>query len=172
MTILDEIQQEAWHILTALYTYQRMAESAAKSATRYELANHLVSVTALAEMLVIRVARLADRTKGTRSVSMLIKRSNFAERTEAVEQAAKKFLSLSAPVMKIRHEQVAHMRPGILSSYPLEPLPLVVIPATEALIDLIDVARGKAVSYVYQVGSVEAKIDLRASLESGSVVTA
>lgn len=172
MTLLDEIQQEAWHILTALYMYQRMAESAAKSATRYELANNIVALNSLAEMLVIRVARLADKTKGTRSVSMLLKRSNFAERTEPVEQAAENFLSLSAPVVKIRHEQVAHMRLGVLSSYPLEPLPNVVIRATEALIDLIDIARGKAISYVYQVGSVDAKIDLRASLASGSVVTA
>lgn len=169
--ILDEMQQDVWHILTVLYTYQRIAESTAKSATRYEMANHIVSANSLAEMLVIRVARMADKTKGTRSVSLLLKRSNFGERAELVAQAGQEFLSLSKPVMKIRHEQVAHMKPGVLSSYPLEPLQSVVIRAIEALVDLIDVARGEAVSYVYKVGSMEAKVDLRASLANGLMVT-
>lgn len=172
MSILDEIETEAWHILTSIYTYQRMIESLADCPTRYELANNLVALNALAEMIVIRTARLADKRKDARSISMLLKRVNFSAKTKDVENSAITFLSLAEPVIKIRHEQIAHMRPGTLSSYPIEPLPKVAIQAVEALIDFIDIARDKEVSYKYKVGSQEAVVDLRASLQKGSKVTA
>lgn len=172
MTILDEIQHEAWHILASTYTYQRMVESLVKAPNRYELANQLVALNALGEIIVIRVARLADKRRDARSVSMLLKRGSFPGREVDVETAANKFISLAQPVVKLRHEQIAHMKPGVLSSYPWDPLPDSAVRAIEALVNLIDVARGKAVGYKYKVGSQEAQIDLRASLSRGEFVPA
>ena len=57
MTILDEIETEAWHILTSIYTHQRLIEGLSNTETRYELANQLVALNALLEMLVIRIAQ-------------------------------------------------------------------------------------------------------------------
>ncbi|MEI7946944.1 MAG: hypothetical protein WCJ02_09615 [bacterium] len=171
MSLLDEIETEAWHILISIYTYQRVVEGLADCPTRYELANNLVALNALAEMIVIRTARLADKRKDVRSVSMLLKRLNFLDKTKDVKLSADSFLSLAAPVVKIRHAQIAHMKPGILSSYPLEPLPNVVIKAVEALVHFIDTARDKEVPYKYKVGSQESAVDLRASLQKGTKVT-
>lgn len=172
MPILDEITTEAWHILISIYTYQRLVEALADCPTRYEIVNNLVALNALAEMIVIRTARLADKRKDTRSISMLLKRVNFLDKTKDVELSAKNFLSLAVPVVKIRHDQIAHMKPGTLSSYPLEPLSKVVLKAVEALINFIDTASDEEVSYMYKVGSAEAVVDLRASLQKGSKVTA
>ncbi|STK81524.1 Uncharacterised protein [Escherichia coli] len=49
MTILEEMEAEAWHILTTIYTYQRLMEGLTNSSTRYELANQLVALNALLE---------------------------------------------------------------------------------------------------------------------------
>lgn len=170
MTVLDEIQDEAWHILTSIYTHQRLMEALPKSATRYDLANQLVALNALGEMLVIRIARLADKQKDARSVSLLLKRGNFTAPTARVRPAAEKFLLLAKPVVKIRHEQIAHMKPGILSSLEPQGLPVEALRATEALIELIDTIREQSISYTYKVGSVESIIDLRASLAVGAMV--
>jgi hypothetical protein len=172
VTILDEVQTEAWHILTSIYTHQRMVEAIPKCLTRYDLANQLVALNALAEILVIRIARLADRRKETRSISMLLKRGNFSAPIDAISEAGERFILLAEPVVKIRHEQIAHMKPGTLSSFEPQSLSVEVLRATESLVKLIDTARGKVVAYTYKVGSAEAKIDLRASLMSGSMVTA
>lgn len=172
MTLLEEIETEAWHILTSIYTHQRMVESLRRSETRYDLANQLVALSALGEMLIVRVARLADKRKETRSVSMLLKQGNFPAPTTQVQVAADRFLSLAKPVVKVRHEQVAHMKPGVLSSYEPQDLPSEVLRATEALIDLIDTARGAPLSYSYKVGSMEPVIDLKASLQAGTRIVA
>lgn len=170
LALLEEIQAEAWHILTAIYTHQQLKGGLAKSATRYDLANQVVALNALGEMLIIRVARLADKRKDTRSVSMLVKRRCFSAPATQVEAAATRFLSLADPVVRIRHEQIAHMRPGVLSTHEPKDLPVEALRATEALVDLIDIASGRPLSYKYKVGSIEAVIDLRASLEVGSMV--
>lgn len=86
--------------------------------------------------------------------------------------AAERFISLVEPVVKIRHEQIAHMKPGTLSNYEPQDLPAEALRATESLIDLIDIARGQPLSYTYRVGSMEPVIDLRASLATGEMVTA
>lgn len=172
MTIFDEIEVEAWHILTTIYTHQRLIEGLTKSPTRYELGNQLVALNALLEMLVIRIARLADKRKDARSVSMLLKRDYFPAPSETVKVAAARFLSLAKPVVKMRHEQIAHMKPGTLSSYEPRDLPTEALRATESLINLIDIARGQPLSYSYRVGSMEAVIDLRTSLSSGKMVSA
>lgn len=170
MTILDEIQTEAWYILTSIYTHQRLVESLPQSATRYDLANQLVALNALAEVLIIRIARLADKRRDVRSVSMFLKRGSISVPKATVENAAQKFLSLAEPVIKIRHEQIAHMKLGVLSSFEPQPLPNEALRATEALIDLIDVACGTVIPYEYKVGSMEAIIDLRASVMAGSMI--
>ncbi len=172
MTILDEIETEAWHILTSIYTHQRLMEGLTKSPTRSELANQLVALNALLEMLLIRIARLADKRKDARSVSMLLKRGSFPAPNAAVQEAADSFLLLAAPVVKMRHEQVAHMKPGILSSYEPRDLPVEALRATESLINLIDIARDQTLSYTYRVGSMEPVIDLKASLMAGEMVAA
>lgn len=170
VTILDEIETEAWHILTSIYTHQQLMEGLAKSPTRFELANKLVAINALLEMLIMRIARLADKRKDARSVSMLLKRGSFPVSSVTVKVAAERFLSLAEPVVKIRHEQIAHMKPGTLSSYEPQDLPAEALRAAEALIDLIDIARGHPLSYTCRVGSIEPVIDLRASLAAGEMV--
>lgn len=84
--------------------------------------------------------------------------------------AAEKFLALAEPVLKIRHEQIAHMKPGTLSSFEPRELPNEALRATEALIDLIDIARDHPQSYTYRVGSQEPAINLRASVETSELV--
>lgn len=170
MTILDEIQLEAWHILTTVYTHQRMMESVPRSSTRYEMADKFVALNALSEMLIIRIARLADTRPEVRSVKILLKRATFTAPVADVEQAAQAFMLHAKPVVKIRHEQVAHMKMGVLSSYEPQEIPHDAIKATEALIHLIDVARQKICDYSYTVGSMEAVIDLRASLAAGAMI--
>ena len=172
VTVLDEIQAEVWHILASIYTHQRLMESLSQTSTRYELANQLVALNALGEILVVRLARLADKRKDARSISMLLKRSTFSGSTASVKDAADRFLLLVEPVVKIRHERIAHMKPGTLSSYEPQDLPADAIKATEALVDLIDTAREELVSYRYNVGSMEPIIDLKASLAAGAMVAA
>lgn len=147
-----------------------MKEELASSLTRFDLANRFVSLNALYEILVMRIARLADKTKGVRTVSMLVKRGSFQSATGNVETAAKNFSELAKPVVKIRHEQIAHMRPGTLTSYNPVDIPSEVLRAAEALINLVDIARGKPVSYLYKVGSMEPIVDLKASLAMGKMV--
>lgn len=170
MTILDEIQTEAWYILTSIYTHQRITETLSRSSTRHDLANQLVALNALLENLVIRIARLADKRRDVRSVSMLLKRGSFSAPTEGVKCASEMFLSLAEPIIKIRHEQVAHMKLGVLSSFEPQAIPAEAIRAVEALINLIDVARETDIKYQYKIGSVEPIIDLKASLAAGTMV--
>lgn len=172
MTILEEFETEAWHILVAIYTHQRLMESLTSSATRYDFANQLIALNALLEILVVRVARLADKRKETRSVSMLLKRGSFSAPQAIVEAAAEKFVAHAEPVVKMRHERIAHMKPGVLSSYEPRDLPREALRATESLIELIDTARGQPLSYTYKVGSMEALIDLKASLAAGKMIPA
>lgn len=171
MTILAEIENETWHILTAIYTHQRLKEGLTKSRTRFELANQFVALNALLDILVIRIARLADKRKEVRSVSMLLKRGSYQAQSNKVETAANRFLMLAVPVVKIRHEQIAHMKPGTLSTNEPKDIPAEVLRATESLIDLIDIARGQTLSYLYKVGSMEPVVDLKASLIAGKMVT-
>ncbi|MEL5666297.1 hypothetical protein [Serratia ureilytica] len=174
MEILDEIENEVWFILTSIYTHQRMVENITnilKSSTRYELANQFVAMNAVVEILIIRIARLADKTRGMRTVSMLVKRWPFPKLLDQVELAANDFLALAKPIVKIRHEEIAHMKPGICSNYGYTAIPAQVIKAAESLVRLIDVAKEQQQTYTYRVGSMEAEIDLRASLVAGKMVT-
>ena len=98
----------------------------------------------------------------------LIKRGNFGNCEAEVKRKAEDFQAAVEPVLKIRHEQIAHMKPGTISSYPLNPLPSEALTALERIIRLVDQARSKAVQYFAKVGSQEAAIDLRLSLQKGA----
>jgi len=137
VSILDEVQSEAWYILISIYTHQRIIEAIPKCSTRYDLANQLVSLNALLEIIIIRISRLTDNTKGVRNVSMLLKHQ-YLSAPVAVKEASDHFILLAKPVVKMRHEQIAHMKPGVLSSYEPQNIPVEAIRATEALISLID----------------------------------
>jgi hypothetical protein len=169
--ILDEIESDTWHILTTAYTHQQFIENILSSGTRFDLANRFVALNALEEVLVIRLARLGDKRRDARSVWMLLKCCSFQESSAVVKDAAKSFLSLVEPVLKIRHEQIAHMKPGVRGSLEPKDLPPEVLKAIKALIQLIDVARGKPIGYFYKVGSMEPVIDLKASVIAGEMVT-
>lgn len=168
MTILDEIQTEVWHIMMAAYCYQRKSERLAESRNRHEMIDDIVALNALAESVVVRISRLGDKRKDCRSVAMLIKRGNFGNCEAEVKRKAEDFQAAVEPVLKIRHEQIAHMKPGTISSYPLNPLPSEALTALERIIRLVDQARSKAVQYFAKVGSQEAAIDLRLSLQKGA----
>lgn len=172
MEILDEIESDTWHILVALYTHQQMMENIFNGGTRFDLANRFVALNALAEILVIRLARLADKRRDARSVSMLIKRGSFLAPPAEVKAAAENFLSLADPVVKTRHEQIAHMKPGVLNNLEPRDLSPEVLRAIEALVRLVDIARGKPLSYCYKVGSMEPIINLKASVSAGEMVAA
>ncbi len=171
MTILDKIETEAWHFLTSIYTHQRLLEGLTNSATRFELANQLLAFNAFFEMLVIRIARLADKRKDARSVSMLMKRGTFPAPTATVKVAADNYVLLAEPIVNMWHERVEHMKPGVLSSYEPQDLPAEALRAAESLINIIDIARGQPLSYKYKDGSMEPVIDFRASLKAGELVT-
>jgi len=170
MNLIDEIETETWHILLRIYTHQRMVASLTGSATRYELANKLVALSALRELLIVQIARLADKRRDARSVDMLLKRGEFPGAVAAVKEAVDAFRTLAEPVVRIRHEQVAHMKPGIVSSSEPRELPTEALLATKALLRLVDIARGATIGYSFKVGSVEVVIDLRASVAAGEMV--
>lgn len=164
MTILEEIENEVWFILVSIYTHQELMSSLTTSQTRYELGNQFVTLNALTELLILRIARLADRTKGVRSIAMLLKRGTFQASTADMQLVADKFYAYAASVVKIRHEQIAHMKPGTLSIYGPREIPNAVLRGTEILVELIDLAKGSLQSYIYTVGSQESDVDLRASV--------
>jgi hypothetical protein len=164
-SMFDELHDDIWHLMLHMYVYQEKIKEIVHSETRYEFANEIVSITALAENITLRVARLADRTKGTRSLR------KFQEQNKSLDKRAQelfeKFEELAKPVLETRHTQIAHVRPGTLGSYPLEPLPRCVIRAVEQAIRFIDHVSGQECSYSLYVGSQEAKVDLRASISVG-----
>lgn len=170
MTILEEIQNEAWFALVSVYTYQELLGSLGNSPTRYDMGNQIVALNAIVELLILRIARLADRNKGVRNTTMLVNRGSFPGSPAAVKAVADRFMTLAAPVVKIRHEEVAHMKPSILSIYQPRDIPSEALRAMETLIELIDVAYGQQQSYIYRVGSRESEVDLRASVAAGKRV--
>ncbi len=63
MTILEEVQNETWFALVAIYTHQKLIGTLAFSPTRYEMGNQFVALNAIVELLILRIARLAGRTR-------------------------------------------------------------------------------------------------------------
>lgn len=170
MTILEEIQNEAWFTLVSVYTYQELVSSLRDTQTRYDMGNQIVALNAIVELLILRIARLADRTKGVRNIAMLVNRGSFPGSPAAVKTVADRFMSLAAPIVRIRHEEVAHMKLNILSIYDPRSIPSEALRALEALLELIDVAYDQQQLYIYSFGSREPEVDLRASVVAGKRV--
>lgn len=170
MTILEEIQNEAWFALVSIYTHQELMGTLASSPTRYEMGNQFVALNAIVELLILRIARLADKTKKVRNAEMLLKKGTYLGTYDDVKLAADRFMSFADPIVKIRHEEIAHMKLGIVSTYEPRIIPTEALRATESLIELIDVAYDQSQSYSYRVGSREPVVDLRASVVAGKRV--
>jgi hypothetical protein len=137
------------------------------SLTRFELANELVALNSIAESIVVRVARLADKRRDVRSIKNFCKGQSLSPETQIlVEEFAQK----AEPVLSIRHNRIAHMKTGDLSTYPLDALPIVVLSAIETLVLLVDALVGQSTSYSLKVGSQEKQVDLRASVSAGARV--
>lgn len=170
MTILEEVQNEAWFAMVSIYTHRELMGTLASSPTRYEMGNQFVALNAIVELLVLRIARLADRTKKVRNIEMLLKKGSYPGKFADVKLAADRFMSFADIIVKIRNEEVAHMKPGTVSTYQPRIIPTEALKATETLIELIDVACGQQQSYSYRVGSREPEVDLRASVMVGERV--
>ncbi|MBS97433.1 MAG: hypothetical protein CMI01_01975 [Oceanospirillaceae bacterium] len=168
--IPDEIRNDIWHLLLNVYAYQNKSKHILEtSPTRYELAAELVAVNALADSITLRVARLADRSKGVRSIKSLTKKSS--ELSESFLNLVKEFETKAEPVLRQRHTRLAHMKVGELSSYPISPLTNEAVQCIKALVNLFDEFSGEIVQYTLKVGSQEKPLNLRLSVIKGARVT-
>ncbi|MDS7757509.1 hypothetical protein G9400_06570 [Klebsiella michiganensis] len=96
MTILEEVQNEAWFALVSIYTHQELLGTLASSPTRYEMGNQLIALNAIVELLILRIARLADRTKKVRNTKMLLEKGTYPGTYADVKLAAERFMSFAA----------------------------------------------------------------------------
>jgi hypothetical protein len=168
--LFEEVRDDVWHIMLNLYTYQQKSlRIASDNPTRNSLVDELVSLNALASIITLRVARLADKPKSSRTIKKLAKQFTVAKGSQ-LDQLIEHFDDAVDPVVKIRHNSIAHMKPGEISSYPLEPLDNCVVAAIEALIPLIDEFFGGVVEYRMSPGKQERSVDLRASVAVGKKV--
>jgi hypothetical protein len=168
MTAQDELTDDVWHILLHVYSYQhRSCRLQAPPPTRIELADELVALSALAESIVMRIARLADKRRDSRSIKNFCKGQHLAPQAKVL---ADKFYEVAKPVVSIRHERIAHMKAGDLSAYPVDALPPAVLPAVETLVLLVDAIQARSIRYLLKVGSQERLVDLRTSVMRGKRV--
>jgi hypothetical protein len=166
---LNEIRDDIWHLLLHIDTYQEKSLRVLEiSPTRYELASEIVGLNALADLITLRVARLADRSKGVRSIKNLAK--THPNLTEKLKNLVKEFEEKAKPVLTQRHEKIAHMKVGELSSYPLNPLNLETVLCIDILVNLFDEFSGQPVEYTCSVGSQERPVNLRQSVMVGKRV--
>jgi hypothetical protein len=161
---LAEIKSDVWHILLHLFAYQERSSRLGSCGTRVDLVHEIVALNALAEIIVLRVARLADARRDVRSIKNYCKRHPVSSDSQSL---AARFHQTAEAVVRLRHEKIAHMKPGDSSGYPLDPVPAEVFRAIEWLVCLVDSLSGTEVKYVLRVGSQERLIDLRASVSSG-----
>lgn len=161
----QEIRDDIWHILLHMHSFQdRLSRAAASSSTRHELASDLVALNAIAENIIIRVGRLADKRKDVRSIKNFCKSLKLSK--ESTDLAAE-FQHKAEAVLEFRNNRIAHMKSGDLSSYPVNELPSSVLSAIETLIRLVDSFAGNPQGYLLKVGSQEKRVDLRASVIEG-----
>lgn len=165
---LKEICDDVWHILLHLYSFQdRSSRALASSSTRYELASELVALNAISENIIMRVGRLADKRKDVRSIKNFCKSNVLSPEVSAL---AEEFRHKAEAVLEHRHERIAHMKAGTLSSYQIDVLPSSVLSAIETLIHFVDSATGHPQRYLLKVGSQENQVDLRVSVSEGGRV--
>lgn len=133
---LDEIQNDVWHTLLHLFSYQEKSSKLASSgSTRFELIDEVIALNSLAENIVLRIARLADSRRDVRSIKNYCKSESLSS---DVQTLAADFQKEAQTVVRLRHERIAHMKAGDLSMYPLQPLPVPALKAIEALVRLVD----------------------------------
>jgi len=161
-----EIRNDVWHLLLHMYAYQDKSSRIVEvSPTRYALSSEIVSLNALAESITLRVARLADRSKGVRSIKNFAKKATSA--TDRFQRLVAAFECRAVLVLDQRHETIAHMSVGTLSSYPIEPLKSETVACVEILVNLMDEYSGEYLQYTCSVGSQEKLLDLRQSVIEG-----
>jgi hypothetical protein len=158
---LDEIRDDVWHILLHVSAYQeKSSRLGASGLTRIELVQEVVALNALAESIVMRVARLADKRRDVRSIK------NYCRDHSPPEEASSlvdRFHQAAEVVVSIRNNRIGHMKAGDVSGYPVAPLPSEVLSAVGALVRLVDNLSQAVVSYSLRVGGQERLVDLRAA---------
>ncbi len=170
LDVFSELKDDVMHILLHVHSYNEKSKSImTDSSSRYKMVYERVALSSIAQNIIIRVARLADKRKDVRSVKNTMKLNRFKNDSK-LDKLAKEFYKISEPVNEIRHNILAHMKPGDMSSYPFEPLQNEVWEAISALVNLVDAMTGKQVNYKFKVGSQEKLIDLRASVMKGKRV--
>jgi len=164
--MLDEIKDDIMNILLHIHVYNEKSKRILDiSRTRYELAYEIIALNSIAQDIILRTSRLGDKRKDVRSIKNVLKNiSNYNEDLVNI------FYNEIKKVLKIRHEQIAHMKLGTVSEYPIEQIPKCVYTAINALVNLIDNINGAPVEYTYSVGSQEQNINLRQSVEQNKTI--
>jgi hypothetical protein len=161
--VLNEIRDDIWHLLVHVYTYQDKSRRVLEvTPTRYELANEIVALNALADSITLRVARLADQRSDVRSIKSL-KKKHFNS-TKRLENLLEEFEDQAKPVRTQRNERIAHMKGSELSAYQIAPLTPETVACIEKLVELVDEFSGQPVEYTLRVGSQESPLNLRRSI--------
>lgn len=167
---LKQLKNDVWHILLHLYVHRaKTARLAPREASREELAEDIIALNSLADAVLLRIARLADRSKNVRSIKNFIKRFG-CQLTDQSLELADQFHAYAAEVVDLRHNKLAHMKEGTLSEYPIEQLPKSAAESTSAVVNFISSINRKNPTYTLSVGSNERNIDLIRSLSSGETV--
>jgi hypothetical protein len=161
--VFDEIKDDLLHILMCMFAYKEKVNNVDGSASMASFTSEIIAANALAEMIVIRVARLGDKRKDVRSIKNLQKRLSNAQVNSANKEITK-FLNDVEPVLKKRHETIAHMKSGTVTQYPLTPFTPEVATAIISLVSLVDAINGERVNYILRPSSSSAPIDLRDEL--------
>ncbi len=164
--MLEEIKNDVLHILLCLFAYKEKIQKDKSSYSCTEFTEELVSLNALAEIIVVRFSRIADKRSDVRSIKNLLKKepSLNAKYKKEIEE----FYSLAKCIVNRRNDSIAHMKPGILTIYPLQPLGKNTGDAVTSLVLLIDLFSGHKINYMWQPTSHCRKVDLRAELLSES----
>lgn len=166
--MLDEIRDDILHILMCIFAYKKKLTNIDGSISTSLYASEVISLNALAEIIIVRVARLGDNRKDARSIRNLRKRLTDKKVFE-VKEMIDQFHRDVEPVLKLRHERIAHMKTGILSTYPLSPFPREVGIAVCSLVQLVDAIVGEEVSYTLSHGNHSSSIDLRQEIFTQTV---
>lgn len=161
--MFDEIRDDLLHILMCMFAYKEKVSNVDSSVSTVRFSSELIAANALAEIIVVRVARLGDKRKDVRSIKNLQK-DLPKEQVNSVKKELTQFFEDVKPVLKRRHETIAHMKLGILTEYPLAPFNHDVVTAIISLITLVDAINGKKVSYILRPRSFSKPIDLRDEL--------
>ena len=158
--MLDEIKDDFLHILVCMYSYKVKSDHLDGAMLSHLLAAEIVCMNALAENIILRVARLGDKRKDVRSIKNLKKQLPSSLVASAKREFDKFFLDVE-PVLNIRHERIAHMPEGTITSYSVAPIPKSVQDSVINLMELIDKLNGDRMVYKFQVSRDTRGVNLR-----------